>query len=218
MLLLTLACLCGLGIDAPTSAPRDRIVRCAAKIDPGREVVTYLWDVESRGSDDADVDHEPIGERVLWTAAPGRYRVELIVGYAGGGIERARTDVVIEGDPSPPTPVPPTPPTPNPRPEGFAGEVYDRAKTIGRAADCVRMAGDFRTVGSAVAAGSYTPAQAVEELERLATARALPPQFWGEFGRWLAEQLTARVKDRGSAATTLQAVADGLDAAARVMP
>lgn len=94
--LIALACIAGLTIEAPKSSPRDKLVRCMAKVDAGREVVTYLWDVESRGAD-VDVDRETAAERLWWVASPGRYRVEVIVGYAGGGIERARVDVVIEG-------------------------------------------------------------------------------------------------------------------------
>ena len=107
-----------LSIGGATEVKPYRLVRLTAQGSAaGSE---YLWDVEALDDPAVVVDwaSTPDAETILWTAPPGRYRVELLVlGQAKPKIGRVRTTVTIGDPPAPapkPKPVDPKPVDPKP--------------------------------------------------------------------------------------------------------
>lgn len=110
-----------LKIAGPTTLPQNKIVRLTAEGAPAGSA--YIWDVDQEDR----VDIEEQGNRLLFTGAPGIFKVKVrSILFKDGKtlIETARATITIgEPTPVPPGPVPPgpTPVPPGPTPGPLAG-------------------------------------------------------------------------------------------------
>lgn len=103
--------LADLRIAGELKVPVNRLVRLEAQgtVDGS----ALIWDVSNEDS----VDAEEVGQRFLFTAPPGTYKIKLrsiMVKDGKTKVETARATVTI-GD-APPNPIPPGPTPPNPTP------------------------------------------------------------------------------------------------------
>ncbi len=116
--------------------------------------------------------------------------------------------VTVEGPPPNP-PKPPQPPTPpKPRPEGLAGEVYDRALAIGNPSVAINYSARLDSVTSQIGAGALTTVPEVMGALRSALTGVAPGDpKWVEFGQWIS---TIRFGTTAQAKTTIEAVSLGL--------
>ena len=101
---------------------------------------------------------------------------------------RKRWIIRTLGTPKPPKPEP-TPPGPGPspdRPDGVAGLIFDEAKKVGRPQDALRLAENYETVSSSIAAGGIkTMEEAQKELFGLNKELKLDPAHWTNFSEWV---------------------------------
>jgi hypothetical protein len=116
------------------------------------------------------------------------------------------TWVVTVGDAPAPTPRPD-------RPEGFAGEVFDRAYAVGQPAVAAKYAAAIESVLPQIGT-TLTDLTAVHAtVKKATTGIAVGDARWQAFGAWLREQLNTRVLDVPSAAQVFSDVAKGLKTA-----
>lgn len=102
------------------------------------------------------------GAKCIVASVPGTYIVFLAVSNADG-LDMVRWVVVVGGpgpappgpNPNPPVPVPPTPVPPAPVLTGLAKQVYDASKRINDPVTAGKLAGNFDSIASAIAAGAY---------------------------------------------------------------
>ena len=126
---------------------------------------------------------------------------------------RKRWIIKVEGAPVPPAPVP-VPPGPV-RPEGVAGLVFDAAKTAGAPKDAARIAENYETVSSMIAAGGlHTMEEAAKELFSLNKLLELDPAKWTHFSEWIDNysQVTAPPKSLLDMQRFMDQVVKGLEA------
>jgi len=155
-------------------------------------------------------------DQIIVASIPGQYSV-ICAAWDGSALEQVLWVVTIEGvAPVPPGPGPsPIPPDPvNPRPGGFAGDVYDEAIKAADPANAAKLAGNYRSVASQIAAGAAkTPAEAGAALAALNGALTYDRTPWRPFAQWLGGQLNERAKTIEGTETAFVAIADGLESA-----
>jgi hypothetical protein len=109
--------------------------------------------------------------------------------------------------------VDPIRPIPAPRPEGFAGEVYDQAVPVKRPVDSIRLSDNFENVSAQIAAGGITTLeQANEEIARQNKSLNLGPE-WRPFAAWIGSQFDQLVNELSEARDMMHKASVGLGAA-----
>ena len=125
---------------------------------------------------------------LFFVAEPGKtYVIDSdVIDWQNKKRTRKRWIIKVEGAPVPPKPVPPGP-LPSPvRPEGVAGLVFDQAKTAQSPEDAKRLAANYETVSSMIAAGGiHTMEEAAKELFSLNKELKLDPAKWTNFSEWI---------------------------------
>lgn len=120
--------------------------------------------------------------------------------------------IVTPGNGPAPLPVNPVP-QPAPRPNGFAGEVYDQAVPVKRPTDALQLSDNYENVSAQIAAGGITTVdQANEEIARQNRDLKLGPE-WKPFGAWIGSQFDQRVDDLPEAHDMMHDASVGLGAA-----
>jgi hypothetical protein len=164
---------------------------------------------------------------VAITAPPGRYKA-IVVAITDGKFDRSRKivkyfDCVKSDTPEPgPEPDPDVPPapdvTPGPRPEGFAGDVFDQitrarlgytARKLSVAADVVLTKLDAQTTGAGPRVFN-TSADCVVDFASQIKLQQLPAT-WQPVLRWIADQ----AKANAMTFVGVRAVLDGVRLGAR---
>tara|TARA_B100000029_G_scaffold219422_1_gene217158 strand:+ start:102 stop:824 length:723 start_codon:yes stop_codon:yes gene_type:complete len=128
---------------------------------------------------------------------------------------RKRWIIRVEGQPVPPKPTPPGPGPSPVRPEGVAGLIFDQAKKVGRPEDALRLAENYVTVSSMIAAGGIkTMEEAQKELFSANKSLKLDPAHWTSFSEWLDKYSseTAPPKSLVDMQRFMDEVAKGLEA------
>jgi hypothetical protein len=118
----------------------------------------------------------------------------------------------------PPGPNPgPDPPGPDPEPdvpEGFAGEVYRKAREVGDKPRSAAVAGVFRNVHGKIGT-ELTTVQAIYDYTRTLTSGLAMPPDWSPFNQWLSAQLKAKAQTPQQAKPVYRDIVLGLEAAAK---
>lgn len=121
--------------------------------------------------------------------------------------------IVTPGSPPAPLPVDPKPVGPAPRPNGFAGEVYDQAVPVNKPTDALRLSDNYENVSAQIAAGGITTVeQANEEIARQNRSLKLGPE-WKPFGSWIGSQFDQKVDELPEAHDMMHDASVGLGAA-----
>lgn len=113
-----------------------------------------------------------------------------------------------------PTPLPVDPkPVPGPRPNGFAGEVYDQAVPVKRPSDALKLSDNYENVSAQIAAGGITTMeQANQEIARQNRELKLGSE-WKPFGTWIGSQFDQRVDELPEAHDMMHEASVGLGSA-----
>lgn len=126
--------------------------------------------------------------------------------------KRDRVETIVTPG-SDPKPVDPVKPVPAPRPEGFAGEVYDQAVPVKRPMDSIRLSDNYENVSAQIAAGGITTLeQAIGEIARQNKSLNLGPE-WKPFGAWIGSQFDQLVNELTEARDMMHKASIGLGAA-----
>lgn len=160
---------------------------------------------------------------VAITAPPGRYKA-IVVAITDGKFDRSRKVVkyfdcvrstVPEPEPDPDVPVPPDV-TPGPRPDGFAGDVFDKivaanlgytARKLSVAADVVLKKLDEQTTGAGPRVYN-TSADCVLDFASQIKLQQLPAT-WQPVLRWVADSAKANAMTFVAVKAVLQGVSLG---------
>ena len=141
-----------------------------------------------------------------------------ITGYKkrGGGKPEYWTVTIIKLDspnPQPPLPIPPgPPPSPQPTLQGFALEVFNQARGL-PATDCRRLAANYDTVATMIAAGGIRDTQTANaKLTELNKQLALSPATWTTFAQWLGGKFNEQAQTLDATKKLLNETAQGLNA------
>lgn len=139
---------------------------------------------------------------VLWLSADGQGQAFVTIGSSPPGPG--------------PAPVPPGPgPSPSPeRPDGFAGEVFDKAASIADKATAGKLAAVCRDVMQAIDRGGVSR-DAAAELVINGFNAIRPPAAWRPFAGWFTEQGSQRALTLPQMRTFLADCVTGLEAAAK---
>jgi len=126
---------------------------------------------------------------------------------------RDRVETIVTPGNSPaPLPVDPKP-VPGPRPNGFAGEVYDQAVPVKRPSDALKLSDNYENVSAQIAAGGITTMdQANQEIARQNRELKLGPE-WKPFGTWIGSQFDQRVDELPEAHDMMHEASVGLGSA-----
>jgi hypothetical protein len=126
--------------------------------------------------------------------------------------KRDRVETVVTPGVAP-GPVIPVPPAPAPRPDGFAGEVYDQAVPVRRPSEAIKLSDNYENVSAQIAAGGITTVEAAnEEIARQNKALKLGPE-WRPFGSWIGSQFDQKVDELPEAHDMMYETSVGLGAA-----
>lgn len=189
---------------APTPKPEGKVLSIAIdnaeglSIDPESDEGKHLVGVS---------DLPPSAYTITTRRAKAKPSTATVM--IGGGVIPAPVPA-----PVPPKPDPkPTPPTPAPSLTGFALEVYNAAKNL-PAADCVKLADNYESVASQIAAGGIKSLpDAQKKLEAMNAALALDKPAWTPFAAWLGGQFAAKANTLPATAELMAETAKGLRAA-----
>lgn len=136
--------------------------------------------------------------------------------------------------PTPPDPRPPAPPSPLvPRPEGLAGECYDRAKAVNRPSEARKLATNFATIAAGLKRAQdwqaatteadrakiadpkyFIVGRALQDLSKL-NDEADVDKAWEPFGDWAYQTALANTATLERCRAALEGISTGLDAAAK---
>lgn len=167
-----------------------------------------VWVVNGELAEDAD----PLVIAVQ-SGAVGTYQVEGLKPKGGGPREYWTITITKQGEP--PAPQPPGPgPEPQPKPQltGLALQVWEQAKGL-PPADCKRLADNYETVSSMIAAGGIRDlTSANAKLRELNRALNLPIVQWANFASWLDGKFNTDVQTITAAQKAISEVAQGLRA------
>lgn len=204
---------------APDKVPVYSLVR--VKLDEGERATVFAEKL-------TPVEVVRSFEGIVFTGPAGRYAVLVI---STEDIKTLFVEITSDAPPGPsPPPIPPNPgPGPGPSPPGptppgpvipagFAGEVYQKALSVGDKPNCEKIATNYRNVHAAIAAGGIkTPAEAKTQIFTLNKALSLP-QTWLGFGQWLGAEANKRAPNTSgmdAARQLFDDVATGLEAASK---
>lgn len=120
--------------------------------------------------------------------------------------------VVVGGNVPGPKPPEPKPVDPvKPLPDGFAGEVASKALGLPKA-DCLKLADNYQTVASMIAAGGITKLEdAVSEITKLNQGLNLDKTLWTTFATWLGKQFDAKAQSLADARSMMRDTSTGLN-------
>lgn len=206
-LLLLLCC----GATVPDKANVHSLVR--VELDDQESAVVMANDRSTGLITPVETAMTPDG--LVFTGPPNTYlvivtRIEMV-----DGKPRVHTDAktCVIGTP---TPVPPGP-TPNPvvpRPDGFAGMVYDEARKVNDAAGCAALSAVCDSLVSKIAAGAYANKNAQNVIDDWAELnKGKVSAAWKPFGVWLVATLRTQVYSVDDAHGAMVEIAKGLNAA-----
>ena len=178
------------------------------------------------GPELAAVDVAKTADGLVFTGAPGRY---VLLAFTAES--QTQLSVTIGEAPTPVPPVPPVPP-PGPRPDGYAGQVYDQAKAIGRPTDALKLAKtfgdaaagiknalDFQSALTPIDRGKigqpryFTGVQAWQAVSTANKALGLDSAAWGPFGSSSFDELAKHTGSLKEMWMYYDATAKGLAAA-----
>ena len=129
--------------------------------------------------------------------------------------KRTKTTFIVnvEGDtPTPPNPGPEPEPD-NPRPLGFAGDVYDAVKLINKPGEAEQIVQAFRVVHSELAArADMTPAETQQRLNMQLRAIEADPK-WQGFAKVVTDYLNTHGKSRSKVLDIYSQVIEGMESA-----
>jgi hypothetical protein len=217
------------GVAARIEGPDSAVVGDLVILDASHsEGADFAWVAVGANKGFLPVDS---GRRFVFaTAQPGKYTFILAVG-GGDQVATDTHELTIEA-PLPPGPGPgpgpsPTPPDPA-LPDGkFAlaklardwALSIDRESPLRRRQTAQSLAGSFRSIASAIAAGTLSNAESILEETRSANNRALGDQVdaWKPWGARLADTLTSlhrdgRLRTTSDYVTAWTEIAQGLEA------
>lgn len=164
-----------------------------------------IW-ITKNGKTLSDEEAKPIKDAVR--KGNGIYGV---TGYPDGKAPVTKQVIIAEvAPPQPPNPIDPVTPV-KPLPDGFAGEVAKQAAGKPKV-DCVKLAENYQTVASIIAAGGITKLEdAVVEIEKMNKALNLDKPTWTPFAEWIGREFTTKAKELSAARIMMRDASIGLN-------
>lgn len=208
--LCVLALLC-CGATVPDRADVHKLVR--VELSDDESAVVMANDRTTGLITPVETELTPTG--IVFTGPPNTYLVIITRIEMVDGKPRVRTEAktCVIGTPTPPGPQPGPGPV-VPRPDGFAGQVFDEARKINDAAGALVLAGVCDSLVSKIAAGAYANKTAQNIIDDWAELnKGKVSASWKPFGVWLVATLRTQVYSVDDAHGAMQAIAHGLNAA-----
>lgn len=206
-----LALLC-CGATVPEKVDVHRLVR----VDLGDDESAVVMANDRSNGLITPVETELTPTGIVFTGPPNTYLVIITRIEMVDGKPRVRTEAktCVIGTPQPVPPPGPTPGPVNPRPDGFAGQVFDEARKVNDASGCVALAGVCDSLVSKIAAGAYANKTAQNVIDDWAEMnKGKVSAAWKPFGVWLVATLRTQVYSVDDAQGAMIAIAKGLNAA-----